>query len=1016
MNKEEAKQNVEKAINPKTGIPYYSNPDGDKFQQNLDKWVEFISWARWNPDLFLDLITPETGGIRLDLDQRVFIRVLVRFASVYGVFPRGYGKCVSGDTLILTNEGVKEIGSYFNYQDDNVETYIIPKQMTVSNRHKQMENVIAGVYSGYKDTKKIYTEEGIEIEPSLNHPVLVMTTDGNIDWKRTEDLHVGDYLITSRGDNVWGSRTKLTFDMHSWLNSFGGDSKWKIEKNKCNTPTELTEDLALIIGYLLGDGCLTRDNIILFTSKDQDMVERYHSFMNNVIGVEVKQRKTGIDYVVNGKYVREYFRQLGLSQSDAFTKVIPNIILEAPKKYVVKCLQGLFDTDGGVESRAVSFCTASEKMSKQVQTLLLNLGIISNRRTKISKQYQTKSYIITITGSNILKFRDEIGFSCQRKQELLEQRCKEYQGRTIKDIIPNQQSKIREFYESIGENVNKSSHPLYQVVNKGGLFTYKKLNQMLNHERFHEAKHCEHFKSLQCENYFYSKIKTIKDSKAHVYDLSLDNTHSFVSNGLVSHNTFTELLALYVTAILYPNINLSMSAQTMQAAAGLVEEKHSEIVRFFPLIGAEIVGKPQFSKDNAEIHFTSGSTISTLANAQSSKGKRRHRLMMEEAALLNDFVFSDALEPIVNVPRRTIGYNPQVDPCEMNGQIHFLTTAYFKNTEYERCLAMVKEMAELKGKIVLGSSWELACEYGRGETRSQLLAKKEKLSPTFFATNYESRWVGSSDSCIIDLNKLFNIRTLPKAELKSDGKSEYYIGVDVARSTKTNNNQTSIVVGKVKRDKKDKVNHIQIVNIVNLPNGTNFTGQAIAVKRLQKLYKAVTVVIDINGLGVGLLDEIMKLHIDPITGEELIAFDTINTEHESDEAETLKCVWALQAQGLNTDIIVNFMNLVENGTLQLLEKVDQNVVANSDQDFLKSTVLPHVQTELFIEEVANLSLEQLNGGKLTVKRNSKSIDKDRYSALVYMIWYIMTYENKAKEEEEEFNIASFYCFSSPKIR
>lgn len=46
MNKEEAKGIVEKMINPKTGIPYCSNPDGDKFQQNLDKWVEFISWAR----------------------------------------------------------------------------------------------------------------------------------------------------------------------------------------------------------------------------------------------------------------------------------------------------------------------------------------------------------------------------------------------------------------------------------------------------------------------------------------------------------------------------------------------------------------------------------------------------------------------------------------------------------------------------------------------------------------------------------------------------------------------------------------------------------------------------------------------------------------------------------------------------------------------------------------------------------------------------------------------------------
>lgn len=473
---------------------------------------------------------------------------------------------------------------------------------------------------------------------------------------------------------------------------------------------------------------------------------------------------------------------------------------------------------------------------------------------------------------------------------------------------------------------------------------------------------------------------------------------------------------MYVCAILFPDANFSMSAQTMQAAAGLVEEKHKEIVKFYPLIGAEIVGKPQFSKDSAEIHFTSGSTISTLANAQSSKGKRRHRLMMEESALLNDHVFSDALEPIVNIPRRTIGSNPQIDPCEMNGQIHFLTTAYFKNTEYERCLSMVKDMANLTGKIVLGSSWELACEYGRGETRSQLLAKKEKLSPTFFATNYESRWVGSSDSCIVDVNKMLNLRTLPRAELKTDGKSEYYVGVDVARSTKTNNNQTSIVVGKVKRDKKDKVKHIQIVNIVNLPNGTNFTGQAIAVKRIQKLYNAVAVVIDINGLGVGLLDEIMKLHQDPLTGEELIAFDTLNTEHESDEAETLRCVWGIQAQGMNTDIIVNFINMVESGGLQLLEKVDQNAIANADSDFLTNKILPHVQTELLIEEVANLSLEQLNGGKLTVKRNSKSIDKDRYSALVYMIWYIMTQQNKTREEEEEFNIASICCFSSPKIR
>ena len=42
------------------------------------------------------------------------------------------------------------------------------------------------------------------------------------------------------------------------------------------------------------------------------------------------------------------------------------------------------------------------------------------------------------------------------------------------------------------------------------------------------------------------------------------------------------------------------------------------------------------SKDSIEITFTSGAVITNLANSQSSKGLRRHRINIEEAALLND--------------------------------------------------------------------------------------------------------------------------------------------------------------------------------------------------------------------------------------------------------------------------------------------------------------------------------------------------------------------------------------------
>jgi hypothetical protein len=471
--------------------------------------------------------------------------------------------------------------------------------------------------------------------------------------------------------------------------------------------------------------------------------------------------------------------------------------------------------------------------------------------------------------------------------------------------------------------------------------------------------------------------------------------------------TFVEMLGLYVVAILFPDSNLSMSAQTREASARLIKEKHNEIKKYYPLIASDIV-KENLAKDTVEIIFTSGSKIDNLANTQSSKGLRRHRLNMEESALINDLVFQDALEPIPNVPRRTIGRESLINADELSGQIHFLTTAYFKNSEYERSLQMIDEMADLKGMMVLGADWQLACEYGRGETKSQILAKKEKLSPIFFATNYDSRWVGSTDNCLVDIDKLMELRILPKAELKSDGKSEYYIGVDVARSTKTSNNQTSISIGKVKRDKNDRVKYIQLVNLINLPNGMNFTGQAIIIKKLKNTFKAKKVVLDGNGLGVGLVDELLKLHIDPITGDELIAYDTINTEHESDEAETEKCLFVVNAQGINSDIIVNFINMVESKILQLLDKVDQNKLDSSDTDFMSNGLLGSIQTEFFIEEVANLQLKTMNGGKLTVERNSKSLDKDRYSSCSYMMYYIMTYENKTKKDKETTMLD--YCF------
>lgn len=458
--------------------------------------------------------------------------------------------------------------------------------------------------------------------------------------------------------------------------------------------------------------------------------------------------------------------------------------------------------------------------------------------------------------------------------------------------------------------------------------------------------------------------------------------------------TLLELMGMYHTAVFFPDIEISMTAQTRENAAKLVDEKHREIVKFYPLMANEIT-KYSSSKDSVEVLFTSGGRIDVLANNQSTKGARRKRLNVEEAAQINAALFEDVLEPIVNVPRRTIGREALINPEELNGQINFFTTSWFRGSdEFERNIHMINEMAELKGKIVIGSDWQLACAYGRGEPKSQLLEKKAKLSPTFFALNYESRWVGASDGALVDINKVMDLRTLTTCETSGSKNGEYVLSMDVARSESDSNNQSSIAVLRIKRGKSSRISQVKLVNLINLPSGLNFTGQTIELKRIANHFKPKAVVIDGNGLGSAIVDECLKEIVDPITGDDLDCWATMNNDKEPEVQGAEKLVYDLHSQGINSEIIINFIDMIESKKLQLLQKYDKKDYDINDGDYIKNNILPFVQTDLLLEEVANLKLKKLQSGKYTVEQVTKKINKDRYSAVAYGLWYIKEFEDK----------------------
>ena len=488
-------------------------------------------------------------------------------------------------------------------------------------------------------------------------------------------------------------------------------------------------------------------------------------------------------------------------------------------------------------------------------------------------------------------------------------------------------------------------------------------------------------------------------------DVRFQSMYGTFSRGYAK--TYTEVLDDFIVATLEPGITLSVTAQTRENAAALLQDKTNEILQHFPLFENEIEIK-RFSKNDALIQFKNGAMITNLANAQTSKGRRRHRIKIEESALLNNALYEDALAPIVEVPRTTTGSLALVDPEEMNFQIHFFTTSGYRGTdEFARSVRMVNGMRDLTGDIVLGSSWRLPCYYGRGSNKTQILRKKKTSNPIFFAQNYEQEWVGCADNALVDVNKLMASRILEEPILEAQRETdEFYIGVDVARSENTSNNQSAIVVIKALRNPTNKrISTLQIVNLFGVTNKMNFKNQACLIKKLKKNYRAKMVIVDGNGIGSGLVDQLLLDSYDPITGEYLGCFDTINTENKPENDNAEKCLFDMKAQGYQTKVVSYFINTVDSGMLQMLIRKQEQDFTDREREFFDKNVAPFLNTELLFMEIANLKLKVMTGNNLTVEKVVRKIDKDKFSALSYAIFYIMEFCNKRHEEEPDFSSA-----------
>ncbi|MFN4005303.1 MAG: replicative DNA helicase [Hylemonella sp.] len=245
-------------------------------------------------------------------------------------------------------------------------------------------------------------------------------------WKRIGDLQVGDALASVDGKPSIVTGVYPQGQRQVWRLSFSdgrsaeacAEHLWKVHCRHWSAPRVLsTADLQVllekaryrnrvwvephtgdfghhdplpvdpwVLGALLGDGGLTGEGTVRFSSVSDELLARLQSRLGD--GMEVVaaggcdyrlvQRHRGKVSGVQGvtaNPLRVALQALGLSGLGSDEKFIPDLYLQAHRQARLDLLRGLLDTDGWVEKwGSIRFSTASRRLAEGVCALVRSLG------------------------------------------------------------------------------------------------------------------------------------------------------------------------------------------------------------------------------------------------------------------------------------------------------------------------------------------------------------------------------------------------------------------------------------------------------------------------------------------------------------------------------------------------------------------------------------------------------------------------------------------------------------------
>ncbi|MGI6486550.1 MAG: LAGLIDADG family homing endonuclease [Tepidanaerobacteraceae bacterium] len=213
-----------------------------------------------------------------------------------------------------------------------------------------------------------------------------------------------------------------------------------------------------MLGWMIGDGWHTQKSSGLVFGPEDDLAERqllpvFQELCANLISPRSNGRIPQGSRDENGVLtvsctntgVRQYLIENGMEFSLSRDKRVPDSIMQADAKIQIEFLKGLFGAEGYVDSKRakVSLTTASKELARDVQLLLMGLGIKSriwNYRHRDGREWSN----LFITKESLDRFAKHIGFPMnpvkqQRLKDWLQGRNRIYRNvrrSRVKSVVP----------------------------------------------------------------------------------------------------------------------------------------------------------------------------------------------------------------------------------------------------------------------------------------------------------------------------------------------------------------------------------------------------------------------------------------------------------------------------------------------------------------------------------------------------------------------------------------------------